>query len=134
MCVERSPCSRPPIALAPRLDDAASRVDGRDRKRLERLARYLPRPAFAVDVISATADGRVRVVIGRRGRCVTMTPDQLLAKLAALVPPPKVHLVRYHGVFANRHRLRSVVAPSPPTPSTSPPHQLALPRPDGPIA
>jgi hypothetical protein len=60
-----------------------------------------------------------------------MTPHQLLAKLAALVPPPKVHLVRYHGVFANRHRLRASVAPTPPTPAESPPHQLALLAPDG---
>jgi hypothetical protein len=110
---------------------AASCVDGRDRKRLERVARYLLRPAFALDAITATDDGRVRLCIGRRGRAVTMTPHQLLAKLAALVPPPKVHLVRYHGVFANRHRLRAAIAPTPPTPAESPPRQLALLRSDG---
>ena len=60
-----------------------------------------------------------------------MTPQQLLAKLAALVPPPRAHLVRYHGVFANRHRLRSDVAPKPPMPLTTVPHQLVLLRPDG---
>jgi hypothetical protein len=109
---------------------AASCVDGRDRKRLERVARYLLRPAFALDAITATDDGRVRLCIGRRGRVVTMTPHQLLAKLAALVPPPKVHLVRYHGVFANRHRLRAAVAPRPST-AAVPPHQLALLGPDG---
>jgi hypothetical protein len=110
---------------------AASCVDGRDRKRLERVARYLLRPAFALDAITATDDGRVRLCIGRRGRVVTMTPHQLLAKLAALVPPPKVHLVRYHGVFANRHRLRAAVAPRPPTAAVPPPRQLALLGPDG---
>jgi hypothetical protein len=110
---------------------AASCVDGRDRKRLERVARYLLRPAFALDAITATDDGRVRLCIGRRGRAVTMTPHQLLAKLVALVPPPKVHLVRYGGVFANRHRLRAAVAPTPPTPAESRPHQLALLAPNG---
>ena len=74
---------------------AATCVDGRDRKRLERLARYLLRPPFALDAVSRTDDGRVRLHIGRQGRAVTMTPQQWLAKLAALVPPPKVHLVRY---------------------------------------
>ncbi len=28
-----------------------------------------------------------------------LTPDDLLAKLATLVPPPRVHAVRYHGVL-----------------------------------
>jgi putative transposase len=30
-----------------------------------------------------------------------LTPDDLLAKLASLVPPPRVHAVRYSGVFAH---------------------------------
>jgi hypothetical protein len=111
---------------------AATCVDGRDRKRLERLARYLLRPPFALDSVCATDDGRVRLDIGRQGRSVTMTPHQWLAKLAALVPPPKVHVVRYGGVLANRHHLRRAVAPTPPSPMTpAPPRQLALLSPDG---
>jgi hypothetical protein len=110
---------------------AATCVDGRDRKRLERVARYLLRPPFSLEALSSTADGRVRLDISRRGRSVTMTPHQLLAKLAALVPPPKVHLVRYGGIFAHRHHLRSAVAPTPPSPSPTPPRQLALLSPDG---
>jgi hypothetical protein len=35
--------------------------DGRDRKRLERVCRYLLRPAFAHDAVQRTADGQVRV-------------------------------------------------------------------------
>jgi Putative transposase len=27
------------------------------------------------------------------------TPQELVEKLAALVPPPRFHLVRYHGVL-----------------------------------
>jgi hypothetical protein len=111
---------------------AATCVDGRDRKRLERLARYLLRPPFAMHAVSRTDDGRVRLNIGRQGRSVTMTPHQWLAKLAALVPPPKLHVVRYGGVFANRHHLRRVIAPTPPSPTTpTPPRQLALLSPDG---
>ena len=56
-----------------------------------------------------------------------MTPMQFLAKLAALVPPPRAHLVRYCGVFANRHHMRPMVAPPSPTPADStPPVQLSL--------
>jgi len=29
-----------------------------------------------------------------------MTPTEFIEKLAALVPPPRVHLIRYHGVLA----------------------------------
>jgi len=44
---------------------------------------------------------------------LALTPDELLAKLATLVPPPRVHGLRYHGVFAPHARLRSRVVPEP---------------------
>ena len=36
----------------------------------------------------------------------------LMARLAALVPPPRMHLTRYHGVFAPHSRLRAAVTPA----------------------
>ena len=44
-----------------------------------------------------------------------MTPLELLARLAALVPPPRYPLVRYHGVLAPRSSWRSAVVPKPRT-------------------
>ena len=35
-----------------------------------------------------------------------------IAKLAALVPPPRAHLPRFHGVFAPNANLRAQVTPS----------------------
>ena len=35
-----------------------------------------------------------------------------MARLAALVPTPRVNLTRYHGVFAPNHRLREQVTPA----------------------
>jgi hypothetical protein len=35
-----------------------------------------------------------------------------IAKLAALVPPPRVHLTRFHGVFASNAALRAQLTPS----------------------
>jgi hypothetical protein len=55
-----------------------------------------------------------------------MTPEQFLAKLAALVPPPHVNLTKYAGVFANRHHLRPLVVPTP-TPEAAPAPPLQLP-------
>jgi len=35
-----------------------------------------------------------------------------MARLAALVPPPRMHLTRFHGVFAPHSRLRAAVTPA----------------------
>lgn len=95
---------------------AASTVDGRDRKRLERVCRYLLRPPFARDAIEALPDGRVRVHFSRSTRTgasfTTITRDTFLARLAALFPPPRFNMVRYYGVVAGRHHLRLLVAPN----------------------
>jgi len=34
-----------------------------------------------------------------------------MARLAALVPPPRMHLTRFHGVFAPHSRLRALITP-----------------------
>ena len=39
-------------------------------------------------------------------------PLDLMARLAALVPPPRMHLTRYHGVFAPHSRLRAAITPA----------------------
>jgi hypothetical protein len=42
---------------------------------------------------------------------IVMEPLDLMARLAALVPPPRMHLTRYHGVFAPHSQLRAKVTP-----------------------
>ena len=107
---------------------SATSVDGRDRKRLERVCRYLLRPPFAHDAVEALDDGRVRVHFkapSRRGAAFAdMTVDTFLGRLCALVPPPRFHMTRYYGVFASRHHLRARVIPSSPQPLA--PTQLPL--------
>jgi hypothetical protein len=36
----------------------------------------------------------------------------VLRRLAALVPPPRMHLTRFHGVFAPHSQLRAAVTPA----------------------
>jgi hypothetical protein len=36
----------------------------------------------------------------------------LMARLSALVPPPRMHLTRYHGVFAPHSQLRAAITPA----------------------
>ena len=45
---------------------------------------------------------------------VTFTPLEFVERLAALVPPPRAHLVHYHGVLAGRSARRREVVPTPP--------------------
>ncbi len=44
---------------------------------------------------------------------IKLSPLELLEKLAALVPLPRVHLVRYGGCLAPHSTLRSAIIPTP---------------------
>ena len=43
---------------------------------------------------------------------VEFEPIEFIAKLAALVPPPRAHLTRFHGIFAPNSSLRAQLTPS----------------------
>jgi len=98
------------IAVGPRAGVAA-RAD--ERKKLERLCRYISRPAVSEARLSLTAGGHVRYQLKtpyRDGTThVLFEPLDLLARLAALVPKPRVNLTRYHGVFAPNSAHRAQV-------------------------
>jgi hypothetical protein len=103
------------------------------RQPLEHLLRYCARPPFALERLSVIRgpDGRIiriRYVLPRhkaanwvgpgRGRkstrpsasgVVELSPFEFLDRLADLVPPPRKHRHRYHGVFAPNHKLRRTV-------------------------
>ncbi len=40
-----------------------------------------------------------------------MGPLEFMQRLAALVPRPRLHLIRFHGVLAPNAKLRSLVVP-----------------------
>jgi hypothetical protein len=93
---------------------AGVRVHANDREGLERLCRYAVRPPLALHRLSAGPDGRLvyRMKRPRQGSLLlVLTPDELLALLATLVPPPRSHALRYHGVFAPNARDRARVVP-----------------------
>jgi hypothetical protein len=50
-----------------------------------------------------------------------LTPLELLARLAALVPPPRIHRHRYFGVLAPNAPLRTAVTALAPAASIAPP-------------
>jgi hypothetical protein len=54
---------------------------------------------------------------------VVLEPKDFVARLAALVPGPRSHLTRYHGVFAPHAKWRALIVPGQPqvpTPDRSP--------------
>jgi hypothetical protein len=91
-------------------------VPARDRRRLERLCRYGARPPVASERLSRLEDGRLLYRLKHRWRDgtthVVFTPQELVEKLAALVPPPRLHLVRYHGVLGPCASERDRIVPA----------------------
>jgi hypothetical protein len=86
------------------------------RPKLERLCRYVTRPPVATERMALTSTGHVRYALKtpyRDGTThIVLEPLDFMARLAALVPPPRMHLTRYHGVFAPHSKLRSAVTPA----------------------
>ena len=119
--------------------DASVRISPSDHdvpayfRSVEHLLRYCARPAFALERLSVVpgADDRperVRYALPRHKRgdwvapgrarkstrpgtsgVVDLSPFEFLDRLAALIPPPRKHRHRYHGVFAPNHPLRPAV-------------------------
>jgi len=90
-------------------------VPARDRRRLERLCRYVARPPVATERLSRLPDGKLLYRLKHRWRDgtshVVFDALEILEKLAALVPPPRFHLVRYHGIFGPCASARDRVVP-----------------------
>ena len=89
----------------------AARAD--ERGKLERLCRYISRPAVSEARLSLTAGGHVRHQLKtpyRDGTThVLFEPLDFIARLVALVPKPRVNLTRFHGVFAPNSAHRAQV-------------------------
>ncbi len=101
--------------------NAALACKDHERDKLERLCRYVSRGPIALERLSVDGDGLVVYALkhpfrnGTTHVCCTwmyecrarqdagsglFEPLDFIARLAALVPRPRTHLVRYHGLFA----------------------------------
>src|SRR5262249_52000090 len=89
------------------------RIHANDRQGLEQLCLYGARGAISLERLEERPDGRLSYRMRRPApdgsTHLILTPLALLKKLAALIPPPRVHHVRFHGVFGPAARLRSSV-------------------------
>jgi Putative transposase len=111
---------------------AAVRCHANERLKLERLCRYITRPALANDLVKINGRGQVELKLKTPWRDGTthhvMSPLEFMQRLAALVPRPRLHLIRFYGVLAPNATWRSKVVPQAPngtkllpaTPSSDP--------------
>jgi len=87
-----------------------------ERAKLERLCRYITRPAVSTKRLSMTRNGQVRYELKtpwRNGTThVIFEPLDLIARLVSLIPKPRVNLTRFHGVFAPNSKYRAKVTPA----------------------
>ncbi len=99
---------------------------------MERLCRYVLRPALAKTRLARRDDGLWVLTLRRPYANGTthfvFSELELTEKLAALVPPPQKNSVSYHGVVAPRHRFRAAVVPEPPAQTDPRPRLTKKPR------
>ena len=100
--------------------DTSVRIEAHDRAALERLLRYCARPPFSMErlrkagneLVFRCAKQHSEPASDRRGPRadeLTLTPLELINRIAALVPPPRTHRHRYFGVLAPNSPLRAAV-------------------------
>jgi hypothetical protein len=135
--------------------DANVRIESHDRAGLERLIRYCARPPFALErlhLVGGRSDQVLYILPGPdpAGRtALRLSALEFLDRLATILPPPRIHRHRYHGVFAPNAPMRSLVTarahqdnaaavqdsvadlplPAPLTPTASPKPENPEPRP-----
>jgi hypothetical protein len=103
---------------------AGVRCGAHQRKELERLCRYITRPAIANERLKRDDAGDVVLQLKSAWRDGTthikMSPLEFMQRLAALVPRPRLHLIRFHGVLAPNAGLRAAIVPGPPQNTSEP--------------
>jgi hypothetical protein len=95
---------------------ANTQIPAHRRDKLEQLIRYTARGAVSLERLAQGANGDLVYTFthpwsdGTTG--IRLSPLELLEKLAALVPLPHVHLVRYGGCLAPHSHLRGMIIPT----------------------
>lgn len=95
-------------------------MNGTERDKIEKLCRYIARPAVSLDRLSLNGRGQVVYTLKRPyddgTTHIVMSQLELMERLAAIIPRPRVHLTRFSGVFAPHYKYRFMVVPNPKAP------------------
>jgi hypothetical protein len=96
---------------------ANTEIPAHRRDQLERLIRYTGRGAVSLERLEEDANGDLIYAFHRPWSDGTtgikLSPLELWEKLAAIVPLPRAHLVRYAGCLAPHSKLRDASIPTP---------------------
>ena len=96
------------------------------------LCRYITRPAIANERLKRNRAGQVVLQLKspyKDGTThIVMEPLEFMERLAALVPRPRLHLIRFHGVLAPNAKLRGKIVPAPAERAAAPRPITPLPR------
>ena len=88
-------------------------VNTHSRDSLRNLVEYMARGPLSNERLEVLPDGKVKLKLKTPWHDGTshlvLTPSEFLEKLAAIVPPPRAHLVKWGGVFAPNSPLRRKV-------------------------
>jgi hypothetical protein len=95
---------------------AGVRIEAGDDMGRERLCRYGARPPLSLERLRRLPGGRVAYQLkyvdrGRRAKHRVMTGVEFMARLAAIIAPPRYPLTRFAGVLAPRSKWRREVVP-----------------------
>ncbi len=86
------------------------------RHQLERLCRYITRPAIANERLERNRAGDVVLQLKSPYQDGTthimLSPLEFMQRLAALVPRPRLNLIRFHGILAPNAKHRSEIIPN----------------------
>jgi len=94
---------------------AATLIKRKNRVQLEKLCRYISRPAICLKRLSVESGRKILWKLKMPWRDGTkgflMTPYECIGRLVALVPHRREHQLTYHGVLAPASPLRDCVVP-----------------------
>jgi len=103
---------------------AGTYVHKNDRAGLERMCRYLLRPPIAEDRLTfkRSSNGADTVVYKLKSpwsdgtKALLFSGTEFVEKIAAIIPQPRIHGTRFHGVLAPHSAHRKLVVPKQPEP------------------
>ncbi len=103
--------------------NAEVRIEADDREALGRLLHYVLRPALSLKKLSYHPSEeivRYRPPKGRPGspKVLEWAPLEFLERFAAIIPPPRKHLVRYYGALGPRSKIRRALTTAAQAPAT----------------
>lgn len=96
---------------------AAVRIPVHDRVGLKALCRYIARPPLSGERLAELPEGLLSLRLKRPWfdgtTHLVLSPSELIERLIPLIPRPRSHIVRYHGVLAPAAGWRFQIVPAP---------------------